>query len=193
MYKFLFFRNRKPMVEVVNSKMYLKHCLSDFIELCQYSRYQDITIVAENGSLNVNSILLTSVFPILRKILSEIKSEIILVDLNIELLAKFFKSIYNKEDYLPVPALFGQLMNKTDYFIKSEHIVDDLKEVANDDDIDNELTNFFNDDTCDNLNNDNNIEAKNEESDPVVVSLKKKMKFKSLRRAKLVNFWQISS
>ena len=89
--------------------------LSEIISHC--SDYQDVTIICENGTLNVSSVLLALTFPIMRDLISshnEMKLYISMPDFRLIKLAKFINSVCNQEEEIYIDSFINQLLKSKD-------------------------------------------------------------------------------
>ena len=105
--------------------------LIDILELSQNPEYQDVTIICDNGRLNVNSFLLASVFPVLRKLNYSEWGELIFITLrglDCNDLQRVLDSIYQQETKISLPSSLHKLMeNKSkDFWDKVSLLLQDL-------------------------------------------------------------------
>ena len=91
----------------------LRVSLSEILSLSQCPEYQDVTIICGNGSLNVSSFILASIFPFMKDLISdEIGTKICfsMPDLRLIQLAKFIDSVCNEEKEIFVDPFIHQLL-----------------------------------------------------------------------------------
>ena len=106
--------------------------LIDILELSQNPEYQDVTIICDNGRLNVNSFLLASVFPVLRKLNYSEWGELIFITLrglDCNELQRVLDSIYQQEAKISLPSSIHKLMENVSnsVHIHEEYETDTIK------------------------------------------------------------------
>jgi len=116
--------------------------LLEILELSQNPEYQDVTIICDNGRFNVNSFLLASFFPVMRKInYSEWGEQIFisLLGLDCNDLLRVFQSIYQQESKICLPSSIHKLMKNVSSSVitqeeyDNEIIKNDLDDYGDDD------------------------------------------------------------
>ena len=114
-------------------------CVNDVLELCQNPKNKDVTLICSGGKVQINSLLLASVFPIVKDLLEPWSEEmfISLPDVFCDQLSNFFNGILLRNSELKISKQIFDLLSKS--ILKFE-------EIGNGD-IENEFTNeVFNDD-----------------------------------------------
>jgi len=117
--------------------------LIDILELSQNPEYQDVTIICDNGRLNVNSFLLASVFPVLRKLNYSEWGELIFITLrglDCNDLQRVLDSIYQQEAKISLPSSIHKLMENVSNSVNihEEYETDTIKNDLDDYDDDYE-------------------------------------------------------
>ena len=108
---------------------YQWNCLSDLLTLCQDACYQDVTIICQNGKINVNSFLLSAVFPVLRKSCGHENQIIIVPDLNYETFEVFFASIFGDSRNIKIPCELRYFISEELHLIEVLHNNDVYQEI----------------------------------------------------------------
>ena len=89
--------------------------LEEIMKLSIEGRWNDVTIICEDGKIQSNSFLLTSMFPVIREIFNNFTNEedffISMPDISINDMDMFFKSIYKKQSLLKIDARLSDLLS----------------------------------------------------------------------------------
>ena len=96
--------NAEDKEENKESKL-MKKIIHSIIEMCQLTSYKDVHLICNNGSVFANSLLLSSLFPIIKETLSSIESEATTISLpgvDVGDMREFLENIYIKERKIKV-------------------------------------------------------------------------------------------
>ena len=111
--------------------------LSDVLDLSQSGCYQDVTIVCKNGTVQSNSFILASIFPVVRGILDipiqyQDTAVLLIPDLNKPDLETFFQHLYQQHSEFHVGTFVKELL-QLDIAIKHEDysISEDVPDIVN--------------------------------------------------------------
>ena len=86
--------------------------LDDILELCKQPQNQDVTIICQNGKLNVNNFLLSAMFPVLGS--CKVKETVVIIpDSYIKDIEHFFNSILSKSKVVKVKRCLHHLLEKS--------------------------------------------------------------------------------
>ena len=107
-------------------------CIEDILTLAQQPQYQDVTLVCNNGSITLNSVILASLSPVIRNAMNSLPIRdpdemisIIFYDVNIEEIRQLFNSILNKTEEISSGNSVFEFMKQLKIQVKSEEILPD--------------------------------------------------------------------
>ena len=100
-------------------------CVEDILTLAQQPQYQDVTLVCNNGSITLNSVILASLSPVIRNAMNSLPIRdpdelisIICYDVNIEEIRQLFNSILNKTEEISSGNSVFEFMKQLKYRLK---------------------------------------------------------------------------
>ena len=122
--------------------------------MCQLTSYKDVHLICNNGSVFANSLLLSSLFPIIKETLSSIESEATTISLpgvDVGDMREFLQNIYNKGRKIKVCKSINDILSQQLRFDATVHDIRTIQmedfENTFDADVDaNENDEFRNDD-----------------------------------------------
>ena len=90
-------------------------CLENVLELSQNPVYQDVTLICDGGIYHVNSILITSMFPVFGQLLDSNNDEFIISvpDIEYHQISNLFSRIVNQESNIEIRNELFDLMNES--------------------------------------------------------------------------------